>query len=446
MKPLFTKFKITTLGCKVNQFESEAIARQLAQSDLTQVPKSEPADLCIINTCTVTGKASMQSRQAVRQSIRANPEARIVVTGCYAQTAPEEIRKIEGVHAIVGHGNKHNIPEMILKTDGGSCTVETSNRQNSRFQKAPVIGFGNRARPFLKIQDGCDAFCTYCIVPRARGPSRSLPVDDVLEGIHELKKAAYHEVVLTGIHLGSYGQDLMPRTNLLTLLRHIRETGAIDRVRLSSIEPRELSEKLIDFIAGAGEGAGRVCPHFHIPLQSGNDDILNKMRRPYSRHFFKDLVLKIHERIPDAAIGVDVLVGFPGESEAAFEHTHSLIAELPVTYLHVFPFSARKGTPAYSFSDTVAPEIVRERAHRMRKLGKIKKSVFYNIFTNKKLELVVEGIADISTEYLKGTSSNYIPVFFRGNQKLINTLIEVQIGTVDNHLNVFGGLHDTSKK
>ncbi len=446
MKPVFTKFKITTLGCKVNQFESEAIARQLTQSDLTQVPKNVPADLCIINTCTVTGKASMQSRQAVRQAIRANPRASIVVTGCYAQTAPDEIKEIEGVHAIVGHGEKHKIPEMILKTDCESCTAEIPVRQNRRFEKAPAIGFGNRARPFLKIQDGCDAFCTYCIVPRARGPSRSLPVDEVLEGIRELKKAGYHEVVLTGIHMGCYGQDLTPRTDLLTLLGQIRDTGAIDRVRLSSIEPRELSEKLIDFVAGTGEGAGRICPHFHIPLQSGDDSILKKMHRPYSRYFFKELVLKIHERIPDAAIGVDVLVGFPGESEAAFEHTHSLIAELPVTYLHVFPFSARKGTPAYSFSDTVVPEVVRERAHRMRELGNIKKSACYNKFTNERLELIVEGTADISTGNLKGTSSNYIPVFFQGGQKLINTLIEVQVENVDNNLNVFGGLHGNSKK
>ena len=269
MKPEFTKFKITTLGCKVNQFESEAIARRLLESDLTQVPKNEPADLCIINTCTVTGKASTQSRQAVRQAIRANPQASVFVTGCYAQTAPEDIRKIKGVVAIIGHGDKYNIPEMILKSECESCNAEISALQNHHFKKAPAIGFGNRARPYLKIQDGCDAVCTYCIVPRARGPSRSLPIDDVLRGIRELNKAGYHEVVLTGIHMGCYGQDLTPRTDLLALLDQIRETGAIDRVRLSSIEPRELSEKLIEFIAGDRDGVGRICPHFHIPLQSG---------------------------------------------------------------------------------------------------------------------------------------------------------------------------------
>ena len=438
------KFTITTLGCKVNQFESEAIAQYLKDSTSNYDPwiltrDNEEADLCIVNTCTVTQKASMQSRQAIRRFIRSNPKARIIVTGCYAQTEPDEIKKIKGVNNVIGHFDKHKIPDIILTGKENILPSPALKNKLHHFNSMPSAGLGYRTRPFLKIQDGCNAFCTYCIVPYARGPSRSLEPKQVLDNINMIHQAGYHEVVLTGIHLGNYGIDLGKRkVGLLDLLNRIHKSCTIDRVRLSSIEPCELTEDIIKFVAQSGSGQGKICHHFHIPLQSGDDLILKRMHRPYSKSFFADLVEKIHKLLPDSAIGVDTLIGFPGESEMAFENTYSLIEQLPVSYLHVFPFSARKGTAAYSYPDRVNSNVIKERCHKMRTLGKLKRSVFYNKFKGKTLEILIEGKQKKSTKLLKGITSNYIPVLVKGEDKLKNTMANVTIDEVNDNNQVFG--------
>ena len=439
MKTVRTKFSINTLGCKVNQFESDTIARELSRSNLLQVDKCERADLCIINTCTVTGKAAMQSRQAVRQAIRANPKAEIVVTGCYAQTAPEELLEIPGVSTVINQAEKTNIPDLLIKDGCQNCANDAQKGMEDRSLDRANSDIGRRSRPFMKIQDGCNAFCTYCIVPYARGPSRSVALDKVLEGIRLLSSAGYHEVVLTGIHIGSYGLDLTPPGDLLALLKKIRKLELIDRVRLSSVEPRELSPQLIDFVARSSSGPGRICPHFHIPLQSGSNRILNKMKRPYNRRYFRELLLAISEQIDDAAIGVDVLVGFPGETESDFERTCELIAESPVSYLHVFPFSARKGTAAYGFPNQVPRQAIRDRAQKMRQLGNQKKAEYYKKFVGKTVELIVETTSDSGSGYSKGTSSNYIPILVKESCATVNDLMQVQVNHVDSQLNVYGG-------
>ncbi len=437
------KFTITTLGCKVNQFESELLARRLTDDGRQESPrteKGEASDLCIINTCTVTHKASMQSRQAVRQAIRNNPGARIIVTGCYAQTEPEELRKIDGVDDIIGHVDKLHIPDMIPNREtGASPCAPDANDHGSENEAAPPCTparqEGGRTRPFLKIQDGCNAFCTYCIVPHARGRSRSTPLEAALEQVEQLARSGRREVVLTGIHLGCYGQDFSPKTSLLKLLNRIHASGVIPRVRLSSIEPRELSDEIIVLAAktnaplGAGEDPPRtrICPHFHIPLQSGDDDILRRMRRPYTRAVFKDLVLNIHDRIPDAAIGADVLIGFPGETDAAFENTCSLIRELPLGYLHVFPFSSRKGTPAQGYPDKIPDPVIKERCRRTRAIGRMKKKEFYERFVGETLEVLVEGRRDRGSGLLKGVAPNYLTVLLAGGDILKNTLVNVRI-------------------
>ena len=434
------RFTITTLGCKVNQYESEALAQKLSDDGQWVISRDkEIADLCIINTCTVTQKASMQSRQAIRQAIRSHPKARIIVTGCYAQTEPDEINKIKGVHHVIGHFDKHKLPDMILAGKENILPSPDLEQKIHHFNPMPSVGLGYRTRPFLKIQDGCNDFCTYCIVPYARGPSRSLPPERVLDNINKIHQAGYHEVVLTGIHLGNYGIDLGKRkADLLDLLNRIRKTCTIDRVRLSSIEPFELTEDIIKFVAQSGSGPAKICHHFHIPLQSGDDFILKKMHRPYSRSFFIDLVEKIHKLLPDCAIGVDTLIGFPGESDRAFENTYSLIEQLPVSYLHVFPFSPRKGTPAYSYPDKVNSNVIRERCQKMRTLGKLKRNVFYNKFKGKTLEILIEGKQKKSTNLLKGITSNYIPVLVKGEDKLKNTMANVTIDEVNDNSQVFG--------
>jgi len=431
------KFIITTLGCKVNQYESDAIAQRLKDLGYVPADADDSADLCIINTCTVTQKASMQSRQAVRQFIRSNPQAQIVVTGCYAQTEPDELKKIDGVHHIIGHGDKHNLPDIVLsqeKSLPAPFLIRRNILHERHFKQIPETVFGDRTRPFLKIQDGCDTFCTYCIVPYARGRSRSMPLENVLKNIHCLKQAGFHEVVLTGVHLGAYGLDLSPQTSLTALLDHIRQSNTMDRVRLSSIEPHELTQDIIKLVAKTGN----FCDHFHIPLQSGDDRVLEKMHRPYTSSFFRDLIVKIKSQLPDAAIGVDILIGFPGETEKAFENTYSLIEKLPVTYLHVFPFSPRPGTPADKYSHKVPQKIIKTRCEKMRRLGNEKKHAFYKKFTGTTVEVLIECKRDKATGLLKGITSNYIPVHVVGKDDLFNTLVQVDIEKIKRNNSVFG--------
>ncbi|RUA00620.1 MAG: tRNA (N(6)-L-threonylcarbamoyladenosine(37)-C(2))-methylthiotransferase MtaB [Deltaproteobacteria bacterium] len=430
------KFKIITLGCKVNQCESESLGRQLAERGERPTGQDEAADLCIINTCTVTAKAASQSRQAVRRAIRDNPDAQIVVTGCHAQTDPEAFEKINGVNQVVGYRAKGHLPEMLRPSSTGIVDRDVL---DDRFSPL-VIGVGDdRTRPFLKIQDGCDAFCTYCIVPYARGRSRSMPLQMVLANLMELKASGYHETVLTGIHLGAYGQDQVPPVGLNTLLGKIEASRAPDRIRLSSIEPCELTDGLIDQVAGNE----MFCRHFHIPLQSGDDGILSRMRRPYTAGFFKERVLKIIERMPDAAIGIDTLVGFPGETAQAFENTLAMIDDLPVAYLHVFPFSARPGTPAAHYPDQVSPEVVKVRCQRMRTLGLQKRSGFYRRHLDRTLTVLIENRRDRITGWLKGVTSNYVAVQVDGDDALMNRLIRVRINRVDEENRVTATVVDT---
>jgi len=421
------KFSITTLGCKVNQAESEAITQELRTSEWSATNSCDKAEVCIVNTCTVTQKASMQSRQAIRKAIRANPKARIVVTGCYAQTAPQEIEGIEGVDYVVGQDQKLTISRLIRgPVSAGFDSQKTGSgedSENRQFQMMPAAISATRTRPFLKIQDGCDAYCTYCIVPYARGRSRSLPPEDVLQGIQQLADADFHEVVLTGIHLGAYGQDLAAGGNLAALLRRIRDLAAVDRVRLSSVEPLELTADVIQLVAGSP----KFCRHFHIPLQSGDDRILAKMGRPYTRQAFIDLVVKINKIMPDAAIGADTLIGFPGESDDAFENTYNLINDLPLSYLHVFPYSARPGTPAAGFADKIPQAVIKDRCEQMRRLGLVKRERFYRQFVGQRLPLLIETKRNDASGLLKGISSNYLPVLIAGGDELKNKIIDVRI-------------------
>ncbi len=435
------KFNITTLGCKVNQAESEAIAQDLLSSDWSAAADGDTAEVCIVNTCTVTQKASMQSRQAVRKVIRSNPNARVIVTGCYAQTAPQEIRKIDGVDNVVGHDKKLSISRMI-RTDNKQAFENqvlsfSGVHQKHRFQLMPTATSAPRTRPFLKIQDGCDAFCTYCIVPYARGRSRSMPLENVLQSIEQLARAGFHEVVLTGIHIGAYGHDLAPATHLAELMEHIDDRKSITRVRISSIEPFELTGEIIQLVAESEI----FCKHFHIPLQSGDGGILNKMGRPYSPQDFYELINSIHRLMPDAAIGVDTLIGFPGESEAAFDNTYKLIADLPVSYLHVFPFSSRPGTAADKLANKLNPSVIKERCQRIRKLGQQKRLKFYRRFMGKSLPVLIETRRDGTTGLLKGISSNYLPVLVDGDDDLQNKIVDVKIEKLEGD-KLFGNLTD----
>ncbi len=425
-----TSYLIITLGCKVNQCESAALGHALETTGYVRSDGMGAPDVIVVNTCTVTGKAAMQSRQAIRQARRRHPAARIVVTGCYAQTAPDEIKAIAGVDMIVGHDDKLRIADLLAREHRGADALPFVHHRSvygCNFSSMPSVAFEDRTRAFLKIQDGCNTRCTYCIVPYARGQSRSMPVQDVLDHMHSLADKAVREVVLTGIHLGVYGVDLTPSTSLATVIETILANTAIERIRLSSIEPAEVEERIVALTANSG---GRVCRHFHIPLQSGDNDVLRRMGRPYTREVFFDLVSRIHAHVPGAAIGVDVMAGFPGESEAAFDNTYQLLERLPITYLHVFPYSPRKGTPAATYPHKVPESTAKERCRRLRNLGDRKRTAFYHSMIGQRLDVLTETRTDPETGQALGLSDNYIPVAVVDGDVEANRMISVRITAI----------------
>ena len=403
-----TTFAIATLGCKVNQFESEALTFSLEQHGYRFIPFGQPADITIINTCTVTHRADFQSRQTIRRALRSSPGSLVIVTGCYAQVEPDALAEIREVTYLIGNREKGRILDLLPRMERGELPrIQIADIQEETFfTETPLHTFHHHTRAFLKIQDGCNGACSYCIVPRARGRSRSLSAGRILEELRTLKERGFKEVVLTGIHVGAYGLDLTPSSSLETLLERLEYSETPDRIRLSSIEPGDFSPGLVSFLSQST----RVCPHFHIPIQSGNDEVLRGMDRDYDSSFVRDLIQELHERIPDVCIGADMIVGFPGETEEQFKQTQELFEQLPLSYLHVFPFSRRKGTPASQFPRQVDSATIKTRAELLRALGKEKRQAFYRQFLKRELPVLVEDRRDKRTGAWRGLSRNYIPV------------------------------------
>ncbi len=400
-----TTVSIVTLGCKTNQFESAAMGEQLILAGYQQVAFDAGADLVVVNTCTVTAATDVQSRKLIRRARRLNSQARIVVTGCYAQIDPHQLNQLPGVSLVIGNQEKGKILECLLENNKPGQVRVADIRNSKVVEPLRLTGFEQRSRAFVQIQNGCDAFCSYCIIPYARGRSRSVSIQDVVNQIVKLSDNGYPEVVLTGIHIGNYGQDLNPKTDLLALLKRIEQSNFSGRLRLGSVEPTELSEDLYRYIAESTW----ICPHFHIPLQSGDDKILQRMNRHYTTDFFASLLEKIHHLSPDAAIGLDVITGFPGESDSQFDHTCQLLEQLPFSHLHVFPFSKRVGTPAADMVGQVSGTVIKERAALLRDIGASKNQNFSQRFIDSQLKLVMEG-GEIDG-WRKGLSENYLPVW-----------------------------------
>ena len=434
-------FHVVTLGCKVNQCESASLTLQLNQAGYRLTTDAARADIFIINTCTVTSRAAMQSRQAVRRLLRLQPRARVLVTGCSVQTDPRAFQSISGVTHVVGHLEKESIPEILKGGKSPAAILKwpevdrlpplTHPLVDLKFSSTPDQG---RTRAFFKIQDGCNSFCTYCIVPHARGRSRSLPLESVLAGLADYAARGYREVVLTGIHLGQWGRDLAPPSRIETLLDHIEKQHALEQIRLSSIEPNELSDGVIGRVAGGG-GFAR---HFHIPLQSGDDGVLRRMGRPYTRAYFRQLIGRIQAALPDAGIGVDVMVGFPGEDPQAFEQTVSLLEALPVTYLHVFPFSPRPGTPAHDFDHQVPPRESKRRATRLRELGRSKQRRFLEGLVGRTVDVLVTGSSARDPQTMEGLTSNYATISFPGTPRLRNRRLRINVLELDGNHQLIG--------
>ncbi len=431
------KFYIETLGCKVNQYESDGIALELKNQGWEKGSISDGADVFIVNTCAVTSKAGMQSRQAIRKIIRENPDAKVLVTGCHAQTDPDQIKSIEHVDQIICHKDKTQIAGRITEICNEKITFpfkKIKHDGDDLFSSFKHTVKGKMTRAYLKIQDGCNAFCSYCIVPYARGGSVSMPENEVFDQLDKLNRNGFKEVILTGIHTGMYGQDFKPKTSLLDLLEKINKIRPVHRIRLSSIEPAEINEGIINL----AKPGNILCDHFHIPLQSGDDEILKKMKRPYDSCLFEDIIHKIHKELPHAAIGVDTLVGFPGETDAQFENTYKIIERLPVSYLHVFPFSARKGTPAWHFTPKVESIVIKERCARMRELGQEKRKTFIQSNLNRSLEGLVQNTPDIKTGKFKAVTSNYLTILLDTAEDSKGNIVNVAANHFDDSQTISG--------
>jgi len=409
-----------TLGCKTNQFESASMQESMQSSGYQVVPFDEGADLVIVNTCTVTNATDAQSRNLIRRARKLNGACRVVVTGCYAQVDPEALQELPGVTLVIGNEEKQRLLDYLTEDQETTAVVVSDIRQVEKVCLPPLTTFSGRSRAFVQIQNGCDAFCSYCIIPYARGASRSATPDEILQQIDGLVAAGFQEIVLTGIHIGGYGADLDTPMNLNDLVRRIEVETAIRRLRLGSIEPTELTEELLETVASSQV----ICQHLHIPLQAGNDRVLQRMKRTYSTEFFGQLLERVRDSIPDAAICLDVITGFPGETEEEFESAYNFISRLPLTDLHVFPYSKRPGTPAAGYSDQVPGDVSKARAERLRHLAAEKHSSFAEGFIGEELEIVVE--SGEKEGLLKGVSRNYLDIRFSGEAALSGQCVMVK--------------------
>jgi threonylcarbamoyladenosine tRNA methylthiotransferase MtaB len=448
-------FSVENFGCRATEADAAAMRRALRAAGWTMLDQHASCDVVVLNTCTVTSAADSQARDAVRKIHRANPAARILVTGCYAQRAPEDLAQLPGVSWVVGNSHQTEIPRLLreslaapwdlvpvagsVASSSGESFDRTSARdfvplaildtepmslargpakiltgdifEQTSMQVSPLAGIpADRTRPILKIQDGCNNRCSYCVIPFVRGRSRSLPPEEVLEETRKLVAAGAKEIVLSGINLGSYGRDLEPRVDLAGLLRRIRHETALEQLRFSSIEPQDVTEDFIALVAASP----RIAPHFHVPLQSGSDRILRAMHRWYRAAHYAERIRLIRRALPDAAIGADVIAGFPGETDEDFAATFEFIARLPFTYLHVFSFSARPGTKAADLGAPVSLAVTRDRARALRALGQQKSAAFRELQAGRTVRaLTLARGGDTWTEALTG---NYLKVRVEGRR------------------------------
>ena len=418
-----------TLGCKLNFSESSALSQKAEEAGFTIGEFHQPCDVYVVNTCSVTEQADKKCRQFVRRALRKNPNAYVVVVGCYAQLKPKEIAEIPGVDAVLGAAEKFNLIEHLqdlTKKQKGSvhaCEIEEVTGFNEAFS------YGDRTRTFLKVQDGCDYSCAFCTIPLARGKSRSTTIQQVVNQVKSIAKTDTNEIVLTGVNLGDFGKGphgaKQHQENFYELIQALDVIKGIDRFRISSIEPNLLTDEIIEFVAQSK----RFVPHFHIPLQSGSNEILGKMRRRYKREVYTSRVEKIKELIPHCAIGVDVIVGFPGETKQHFLETYEYLNQLPVSYFHVFTYSERENTLAVSMKDSVSPHIRSERNKMLRILSDKKQRAFYTSHQHTKQEVLWEG--EERDRYLQGYTANYIRVKTPYSKDCENKIQQIILSEID---------------
>ena len=410
-----------TLGCKLNFSETSTIGRQAREQGFEVVDFKDAADIYVINTCSVTENADKKCKRTVKEAKKANPESSVVVIGCYAQLKPQEIIDIDGVDMVLGAAEKFNLMQHLEKIKEERNIVLNRNIKETR-EFVPGYSFGDRTRSFLKVQDGCDYFCTFCTIPLARGKSRSNTVEETVKVAQEEAQTAVKEVVLTGVNIGDFGVDT--DETFYDLILELDKVEGVDRFRISSIEPNLLENRIIDFVAQSN----RFVPHFHVPLQSGSDELLKKMRRKYQRDLYADRVKRIKQTMPHACIGVDVIVGFPGETDEHFEETYNFIRDMDVSYLHVFPYSARANTTARKMDDQVPQHVKNERAQRLRILSNKKKMAFYTEHLGKVRTALME--AENKDGFMYGFTENYVKVRLPFDAQKINEQIQVDLKSI----------------
>jgi threonylcarbamoyladenosine tRNA methylthiotransferase MtaB len=429
-------YHVENFGCRATQADGASIEWQLLERGLLRAGSASEAEVVVLNTCTVTASADQDARAAIRRIHRDNPDAQILVTGCYAQRAPLEISELPGVSLVVGNSHKHELASYVSPVSQNSGFVPLSHIAgesnviigdifaHTELAAAPVFdgeGF-DKTRPNLKVQDGCNNRCSFCIIPYVRGKSRSLKLDQVLREVDALVVKGYREIVLSGINLGRWGRELTPRTNFATMLRMILEQTQIEKLRISSVEPMDWTDEVIELVASSS----RICKHAHVPLQSGSDKILRAMHRKYRPWHYADRIERIRRAMPDAAIGADVMVGFPGETDEEFEQTRAFIERLPFTYLHVFTYSSRPGTPSAEMAEQVPVQIARERNRILRELIVKKKRVFMESFVGREVEAIT--LTHFDGDYTEALSDNYLKLRLRGqhpSNKWVSSIVEL---------------------
>jgi len=410
-----------TLGCKLNFSESSAIGRAMEDNGFQVVPFEDPADVYVINTCSVTDNADKKCRYFVRRALRSNPDAYVVVIGCYAQLKPKEISEIKGVDLVLGAAEKFRLPEILHDLSKNPCGQVMASDIKAADFFVDAYSIGDRTRSFLKIQDGCDYKCSFCTIPLARGKSRSDLPENVLSNARKLAAQGVREIVLTGVNTGDYGKGLEGNWDFFRIVQELDKVEGIERFRISSIEPNLLSNEIIDFCASSA----RFVPHFHIPLQSGSDEMLASMRRRYRRDLYADRVAHIRKRLPDACIGVDVIVGFAGETDGHFRETYEFLRELDVSYFHVFTYSERANTKAIELSNVVPQKVREERNAMLTVLSEKKRRAFYERFVGRPAWILPED--EEKNGMMFGFSENYIKVAIPYQAELVNQLTEVQM-------------------
>jgi threonylcarbamoyladenosine tRNA methylthiotransferase MtaB len=417
------RLAVVTLGCKVNQYDTDSVVTQFLDAGYTVVDFGDVADVYLINTCTVTNLGDRKSRQMIRRAHKNNPGAKVVVMGCLAQTTPEAVAALEGVTLVVGTNGRTGIAQEIERlTLGDKRSLVDDIFEVSTFEDMPSLDFSGRTRATLKIQDGCDQFCTYCRVPFARGPSRSRSPVSVLEQVEQIVSLGYGEIVLTGIHLGLYGADLDPPRTLKQISEDIANTKGLLRLRISSVDPHEITDELIELVARHPV----VCRHMHIPLQSGSDTVLKRMGRNYTASQFRDIVAKLRAQIPEIAITTDIMVGFPGETEEDFQKTMELTNDVAFSKIHVFQYSKRLGTRAAKFPDQILSVEKEDRSRRLIHAGEALSERFHCSFIGENVDVLVEQLQE---DQAIGHTDNYLKVNFPApaGADLVGKIVPVHI-------------------